>query len=100
VGGAQNHGGAGRVGAKALDRADDVAALAEGPDDPPATCVVPSPFANPAAITTQDGGAEPAGNMPAVLRVNVIAPIVFCAPLVPWASATIDNTVWESLNPG
>src|SRR3954464_9845903 len=38
----------------------------------------PRPLANPAAITTQNGGAEPTGTMPAVIRVNVITPIVFC----------------------
>ena len=38
--------------------------------------------------------------MPAVIRVNVITPMVFCASLVPWASATIDaDTVWQSLKP-
>ena len=27
-------------------------------------------------------------------------PMVFCASLVPWASATIDpDTIWPSLNP-
>ncbi len=38
--------------------------------------------------------------MPAVIRVNVITPMVFCASLVPWARATIDaETFWPTLKP-
>src|SRR3954447_7666390 len=38
--------------------------------------------------------------MPAVIRVSVITPMVFCASLVPWARATIDaDTVWAALKP-
>ena len=37
--------------------------------------------------------------MPAVIRVNVITPMVFCASLVPWASATVDaETSCPNLN--
>jgi len=49
---------------------------------------------------TQNGGPASAGSAPAVIRVSVITPIVFCASLVPWASATIDpETIWPSLKP-
>ena len=61
---------------------------------------VPSAIARPADRTTQNGGAERGASMPAVIRVRVITPMVFCASLVPWASATIDaETVWPSLKP-
>ena len=41
-----------------------------------------------------------AGSRPALISVSVMTPIVFCASLVPWASATIDaETIWPSLNP-
>ena len=39
---------------------------------------------------TQNGGPASAGSAPAVIRVSVMMPMVFCASLVPWASATID----------
>ena len=61
---------------------------------------VPSPIANAADRTTQNGGGEPGARMPAVIRVNVITPMVFCASLVPWASATMDaETRWATLKP-
>src|SRR3954468_6051846 len=38
--------------------------------------------------------------MPAVIRVNVITPMVFCASLVPWARASIDaETRWPTWKP-
>jgi hypothetical protein len=43
---------------------------------------VPSTIARPAARTTQNGGAEPGARMPAVMRVSVITPMVFCASLL------------------
>src|SRR4051794_4047782 len=61
---------------------------------------VPSPIADPAATTTQDGGGEPGASMPAVIRVNVITPMVFCASLVPWARASFDaETRWPTWKP-
>ena len=49
---------------------------------------------------TQNGGPAFAGSAPAVIRVSVMMPMVFCASLVPWASATIDaETIWPSLKP-
>ena len=47
----------------------------------------------PAATTTHIGGAECAGSRPTVISVRVITPMVFCASLVPWASATIDADI-------
>jgi hypothetical protein len=38
---------------------------------------------------TQNGGSALAGSRPALISVSVMTPIVFCASLVPWASATI-----------
>ena len=47
--------------------------------------------------TTQKGGADP--GPAAVIRVSVITPIVFCASLVPCASATVDaETTCPNLN--
>ena len=51
---------------------------------------VPSAMARRAVVMTQSGGAECAGSRPAVISVRVITPIVFCASLVPCASATSD----------
>ena len=35
-----------------------------------------------------------------MIRVSVMTPMVFCASLVPWASATIDaDTRWATLKP-
>jgi hypothetical protein len=49
---------------------------------------------------TQNGGPASAGSTPAVIRVSVMIPMVFCASLVPWASETIDaETIWPILNP-
>ena len=47
-------------------------------------------MASPAATTTHSGGAECAGSRPTVISVRVITPMVFCASLVPCASATIE----------
>ena len=56
-------------------------------------------MARPAVRTTQNGGAEPGTSRPAVIRVSVITPMVFCASLVPWASATVDaDTTCPNLN--
>ena len=61
---------------------------------------VPSPIATPHNATTQSGGAAPAGSEPTVMSVSVITPIVFCASLVPWASATVDaDTTCPNLKP-
>ena len=51
---------------------------------------VPAAIASPAAAMTHSGGAARAGSRPTVIRVRVITPMVFCASLVPCASATID----------
>ena len=40
---------------------------------------------------TQNGGPAFAGCAPAVISARVMTPIVFCASLVPWASATSDD---------
>src|SRR5690349_24157544 len=52
---------------------------------------VPSAIASPADSTTQNGGAEPGASSPEVIRVRVITPMVFCASLVPCASASNDE---------
>src|SRR3954447_2232627 len=57
-------------------------------------------MASPADRMTQNGGAEPGASSPEVIRVRVITPMVFCASLVPWARASIEEeTVWPRLNP-
>jgi hypothetical protein len=49
---------------------------------------------------TQNGGPEFGASAPAVIRVRVMMPIVFCASLVPWASATIEaDTICPTLKP-
>ena len=42
-------------------------------------------------MITQSSGPVPVGCMPAEISVSVMTPMVFCASLVPWASATSDD---------
>ena len=49
---------------------------------------VPSAIAMAQATMTQVSGAEPTGCGPTEMSVSVMTPIVFCASLVPCASAT------------
>ena len=52
-------------------------------------------MASPQPRITQNGGAGVRASAPAVIRVRVMTPIVFCASLVPCASATIEaETIW------
>ena len=61
---------------------------------------VPAAIASPAATITHSGGAEPVGSRPTVISVRVITPMVFCASLVPCASATIEaETTCAARNP-
>ena len=48
-------------------------------------------MASAQTMITQIGGEAPAPRKPPAIRVRVMTPIVFCASLVPWASATIDE---------
>ena len=49
---------------------------------------------------TQNGGPALGGSAPAVINARVMTPIVFCASLVPCASATMDeDTTWPSRKP-
>ena len=52
------------------------------------------------ATFTQNGMLLVSVQWPEAISASVITPIVFCASLVPWASATIDpETIWPSLKP-
>lgn len=51
---------------------------------------VPSAIAVPEMSTTHHGGAESWASAPVEMRARVMTPMVFCASLVPWASATSD----------
>ena len=57
-------------------------------------------MARPADRITQNGGPESGDSTPAVMSVRVMTPIVFCASLVPCASATMDaETICPNLKP-
>jgi hypothetical protein len=57
-------------------------------------------MASPALRITQNGGPASGCRMPAVIRVSVMTPIVFCASLVPCASATMEaDTICPTLKP-
>ena len=61
---------------------------------------VPAAMATPAATTTHNGGADCAGSRPTVISIRVITPMVFCASLVPCASAIIEaETICARWNP-
>jgi hypothetical protein len=61
---------------------------------------VPSAIALAAETTTQNGTLASDERDPLAIRARVITPIVFCASLVPWASASMPpETTWPYLKP-
>ena len=57
-------------------------------------------MARPAERITQMGGPEFGARTPAVMRVSVMTPIVFCASDVPCASETSEaEAIWPLLKP-
>ena len=101
VRGREDHRGARPLRGEALRSVHLDDPSAHRPDDPPAArsrCRARSQ--RPPRSRPSSGGSDPSERLPFAIRARAITPIVFCASLVPWASASIPpETICPSRNP-